>query len=491
MPTSMNDGSVGGDGRFEILLRGIIIGVVLAVVASAGARLVLSQVVDVPAGGLIVVATTLAAFTVGIWAGAPEPGGKPEQPRHRWLHAGAPTAVAGAYASFSTLYQQVYPGEFWAVASLVVAVAVPAYAIGMIPLVLVANVDENDDDDDADPPFLRFGDLLLGLLIGAVSGALLAGLVVLPLTGPGSALMGASALLLLPLALRERAPIARETLLYETVSPFGRLEVTEVEFTGERQPERRLYLNGEEESGELVRSGAPTMAYIAAAESFFAAVTPPGASYLFLGGGAYTLPRRLLERDPRAHAVVVELDPEVMRVAYQYFHVSPRHRITSVNGDARAYLEATHEKRYDRIYVDVYNGQETLPYSLITVEAARAMQRLLTPGGIVGMNLIGVVAGEEIRRPWSVVQSFAEVFPSLAVYTHLGRDYPDAQNLLLAAGVDSGTSFPRTAGVFDLWPREDWPSPAGLVAFHDLFGTDADATIQRRDQAARAGDRRM
>ena len=81
------------------------------------------------------------------------------------------------------------------------------------------------------------------------------------------------------------------------------------------------------------------MPYIAAAESFFAAGTPPGAMYLFLGGGAYTLPRRLLERDSSARAVVVELDPEITRIAYQYFNVSHRHAITSVNGDARAYLE--------------------------------------------------------------------------------------------------------------------------------------------------------
>ncbi len=493
MLRSMNDGMPEDEGRLENLLRGILVGGALAIVISAGMELVLAQAVAIPSAALVVIATGLVAFTVGIWAGMPDTGTTGNRAHQRWLHAGAPTAVAGAYASFSTLYQQIYPGPFWAVVSLVMVTAIPAYAIGLIPPALAASSMATAEDAGEEPPLHDLGNLAFGVLIGAAIGTLGTGLIVLQLTGPGSALMGAAALLLLPLAMREEHSAARETTLYETISPFGALQVTEVLYPGERQPERKLYLNGEEESAELVRSGAPTLAYIAAAESFLATITPPGAVYLFLGGGAYTLPRRLLERDSSARAVVVELDPEVTRIAYQYFNVSTRYAISSVNGDARAYLDAAGDARYDRIYVDVYSGQEALPYSLVTAEAAQAMRDRLEPDGILALNLIGTVTGAEIRRPWSVVHTFAEVFPSVAVYAHFGRDYPDAQNLLLVASGDPARAFPAVAGVFDEWPREEWPSPAGLIVFRDLL-TDPGQSLQSPSsagQAVRAGERRI
>src|SRR3546814_6524650 len=76
---------------------------------------------------------------------------------------------------------------------------------------------------------------------------------------------------------------------------------------------------------------------------------------------AYTLPRRVAERDPRAAITVVELDPEVTKAAYLYFGLRSEHGIRSVHGDARAFLSRTDdESEFDRIYVDVYGGQESL-----------------------------------------------------------------------------------------------------------------------------------
>ena len=127
---------------------------------------------------------------------------------------------------------------------------------------------------------------------------------------------------------------------------------------GRRQPELRLYVDEEIESGELERSGAPTFAYVAAAERWLREMTPNGASYLFLGGGAYTLPRRMAEDDPGARITVVELDPAVTRAAYRWFGLRPEHGITSVHGDARAVAQTMRPGEWDRVVVDVYGGGE-------------------------------------------------------------------------------------------------------------------------------------
>jgi hypothetical protein len=468
------------------MVRGGLAGVALGAIALGGAVVVLAQT----PGGLrdtaVLVATVLLSLAVGIWAGAPEAGRDLLPVRDRWLAAAALTAVSGSFSTFGTIYQQIYPGPWWGTASLVIVVAVPVYAVGMLLPVLLEWAErlaerEEEEDGGGWQALAPLGGAVLG---GGVLGVLLSGILLLPRWSPGSVIMGASATLLLPLLLPEPDRLApRETLLAQVTSPFGSLRVVEVVFPGERQPERRLFLNDEEESGELVRSGAPTLGYVAAAESWLTSTTPRGASYLFLGGGAYTLPRRIAERDPRAAITVVELDPEITRLAYRYFGLEPHHRITSRHGDARAVLALDDDTRYDRIYLDVYSGREALPYSLVTAEAARDILRKLRPGGLAGINLIGSVDGPESVQLWSIIRTYAEVFPGVVAYTHLGRDFPERQNVLLSLSGEPATNPPAAAGMFELWPREEWPAPAGTTVFRDLLPEPRKAPTARAESA--------
>ena len=65
----------------------------------------------------------------------------------------------------------------------------------------------------------------------------------------------------------------------------------------------------------------------------------------------------------------------------------------------------------------------------------------------------GDPAGEERRQLWSVVGTFAGVFPNVVLYFHLGRDYPERQNFLLACAAEAEHRFPERAGSFERWPR--------------------------------------
>jgi hypothetical protein len=453
--------------QVPLLIRSTLLGFAAAVLGVAGTYLV-----GAAAGGVsavVPVATLLVAFATGLWAGQPD--AESLRQRDRWLAAGAVTAVAGAYATFSTIYQQFYPGAGWSLGALFFAIGIPAYALGLLPPTLLAWADHVEDqrDDPAGLPGV-VGSLLLGAFLGAAGGSILASFILLPTWTAGTTLMATALLLLIPLTLDDfMAAEPSEAVIYESTTPYGELRVTEVAFPGERQAERRLYLNDEEESGELVRTGAPTLAYVAAAEQWLAGTTRPRGSYLFLGGGAYTLPRRIAERDREAGIVVVELDPEVTAVAYRYFGLSPHHAIRSVHGDARAYLEAPGDRRFDRLYVDVYGGREALPHTLVTVEAAERMRDRLVADGVLAMNVIGNTTGPAAKQVWSVARTFAHVFPTVALYTHIGRDFPDRQNLLLLAPKDLGTPIPRAIGTFELWDRAEWPDAAGAVLYRDLL----------------------
>src|SRR5690606_29858288 len=183
---------------------------------------------------------------------------------------------------FLDTFRVLMPGPWWLFAGILLSLSLPAYALGMVPPELLrwARQGWSEEVDEVSTPL---GTLALGSFAGLTAGVLLAGLLGLPGLGPGPVLAGSALLLLVPLLLPQ-PDVGRsaERILYDGVSPFGHLLVTEVEYPGERQPERRLYLNGEEESGQLVRSGAPTLGYIAAAERWLSASTPVGSRYLFL-----------------------------------------------------------------------------------------------------------------------------------------------------------------------------------------------------------------
>lgn len=436
-------------------------GILLAVEGSTGS-----------AAWIPAIAVSALAFAVGLWVGAPDAGAENPSVHDRWLAAGALTAVGATFGTFTALYANLFPSFPWKVGCLLLSVAVPAYAIGRIPVALVARMARDLDNEDGDPALVGrvvAGVVTPALLAGFVAALLLAGFAIADGWSPGSVMMLAAVALLVPRLFRLPVTVEpEEMLLAEVGSPLGVWTVTEIVYPGERQPERRLYLNEEEESGEMTRSGAPTLAYVAAAEHWLVSSTPPAADYLFLGGGAYTLPRRIAERDGSAGITVVELDPEATRLAQQFFGLKPHHRIRSIHGDARAYLETAATGSVDRIYLDVYGGREMTPYSLVTREAVTRVAEVLRSGGVMGMNVIGTLGGAEAVQFWSVIRTFSDVFPVVDLWAHRGRDFPDPQNFLLVASMEPVERMSLTIGTFEHWPREEWHAEENAVVFHDL-----------------------
>lgn len=102
-----------------------------------------------------------------------------------------------------------------------------------------------------------------------------------------------------------------------------------------------------------------------------------------LGGGS--LSKALLEVYPELQVDSLELDPEIERVARQFFRFPVGGRSRSLVQDGRAYLEACSES-YDLIVLDAFDGLE-IPEPLRTRGFYQQVLRHLNPGGVVASNL--------------------------------------------------------------------------------------------------------
>jgi spermidine synthase len=109
---------------------------------------------------------------------------------------------------------------------------------------------------------------------------------------------------------------------------------------------------------------------------------------LFIGGGGYTFPRFLEATYPEAEIDVVEIDPEVSRVARKYLGIPENTRIRTFNEDARWFVMTCKESgTYDFIFGDAFNDL-SIPYHLTTKEFAVELKRLLKPDGLYFANVI-------------------------------------------------------------------------------------------------------
>ncbi len=139
---------------------------------------------------------------------------------------------------------------------------------------------------------------------------------------------------------------------------------------------------------------------------------------LFLGGGGYTLPKYLEEVYPESVLEVIEIDPEVTQVAFDYLGLSPDTRISIDHEDARMAVPERPPGQYDLIIGDAFNSV-SVPYHLTTLEFNQQIQALLTEDGIYAINVIDKLHSGQFLR--ALANTLGETFP----YVYVLRDDAD------------------------------------------------------------------
>jgi spermidine synthase len=156
---------------------------------------------------------------------------------------------------------------------------------------------------------------------------------------------------------------------------------------------------------------------------------PEAKRMLQLGLGAGTLARSV-----QAHGITVdavELDPQVVSFAEQYFDYSPNG--TVYVEDARAFINRSDQK-YDLIVHDTFTGGAT-PDHLLSLEVLQRLRGMLEPDGIVALNFIGFDSGPNAEATWAIARTVREVFPVVRLFREAAErtDPPSLSNMLFFA----------------------------------------------------------
>lgn len=151
---------------------------------------------------------------------------------------------------------------------------------------------------------------------------------------------------------------------------------------------------------------------------------------LVIGGGAYSIPKALLNESPKVKVDVSEIEPSLFELSKKYFNVPDDPRLKNYVEDGRRLLYKT-EKQYDLIFNDVYYSLLSVPAHFTTEEFFRIAQNKLSKDGVFIANLVGSLSGQPPSLIFSEIRTFKSVFPNSYFFAVKSPISSRPQNMVL------------------------------------------------------------
>ena len=162
---------------------------------------------------------------------------------------------------------------------------------------------------------------------------------------------------------------------------------------------------------------------------------------LFVGLGGASAPKRMWRDFPAVRFDAVELDPDVVDVAYRFFELPRDDRLNVEVEDGRRYL-VRNDERWDVIVLDAFYA-DSIPFHLATQEFLQLAKSRLSVGGVVVTNIIGATGGAESRLLRSMLRTYRTVFPTVAVHpvrVDGDENLSGVRNVIFVAGESAAPS---------------------------------------------------
>ena len=284
--------------------------------------------------------------------------------------------------------------------------------------------------------------------IGSFAGTFVTTFVLIPAIGMspilkilGAAMMAASALTL-GTGLRAAIPVAAcllvtgawasapvppvitlrygELIRYEAETPYHHLFVTD-DSSGSRYLRFNRYVESQIGPGPDYTGRSEYTKYFHLAPAF----VWPMKRVCFIGAGGGIGPREFLQSYPGVKIDCVDIDPEVLRVCQEYFHVPRNHAdLRMIEADGRMFVRRKAEGPWDAVLLDAFTIGGRIPFHLATREYFREVRDRLAPGGILLMNVISGIDGPKGEMFRAVHRTMAEAFGDLPAAAGAAADAP-------------------------------------------------------------------
>jgi len=152
----------------------------------------------------------------------------------------------------------------------------------------------------------------------------------------------------------------------------------------EEHGQPKLLVNGSPQSGPYIQ-----WLWESAFRAFSFSNYKKISSVLVLGVGGGTVINILQKMYPNVLITAVDIDPVILAVAKQYFHINDRKHVVLVQADANVFVKeaAKKSKQYDLIVVDVFFGR-IIPDFISSDIFLRELKRLKDKNGSICMNYL-------------------------------------------------------------------------------------------------------
>ena len=154
---------------------------------------------------------------------------------------------------------------------------------------------------------------------------------------------------------------------------------------------------------------------------------PTGDNCLVIGVGAGLVPTWYEQNGVTCD--IVDIDMKVIQLAQEYFNFNNKGEVIAEDG---RYFFSSSKKQYDYLILDAFNGDIT-PAHLLSREALALAKQRLKPEGILAINIIGSLTGENYMTA-SVVKTIEQVFDQVEIYPAFGsQDNSGIGNVIIIA----------------------------------------------------------
>jgi spermidine synthase len=274
--------------------------------------------------------------------------------------------------------------------------------------------------------------------LGSIAGSLSTGFILIPSLGIGSIVIGVGSglvllgsmgllltrkmpaalpagLVLLGLAsgaaLRHADAADQPGVIYARDGLYERIVIRNMRHEG--RPVRVLWQDQNVSSGLYLDDGSLAIDYTRYFE-LYRLFTPELRTALAIGGGAYTIPKAILQHAPQAVVDVAEIDPTLHALAVRFFELPEDPRLRNHVIDGRRFLHDANAT-YDLIFSDAYRSFISMPPQFTTREFFELAKRKLSDNGVLIANYYGGLGAATRPMLFSVLKTMRAVFPQVYV----------------------------------------------------------------------------